>query len=198
MNDKQETKSSGNDIDGNMLTLQQIDELIKTTNIHFSYTLSDVILFLLYADRNPIQGRIKQQKEVFLALKLVFDKLSIQPVGFKKYRYGPYSEEVCDTIDQLVFSNHLEVSGKKTSNDFAIRISPSGMKYIKNKFSSLPDDIQKDLQRKREQWDTHSPKGILNVIYTHFPTYREKSVLKKRYEKLDWTDDEQVPTKNDN
>lgn len=195
MNDKQEINNIHHSIDDSVLPLQKLDKLIQTGDTNFSYTLSDVILFLLYADRKPIKGRIKQQKEVFLALKLVFNELSVQPIHFKKYRYGPYSEEVGNTIDQLVFSNHLEVSGKKISNDFAVQISPNGMNYIKNKFNELSNDIKKNLQHKREQWDTHSTQGILNIVYTHFPMYREKSVLKNRYGQLDWTDDKQVPMK---
>jgi uncharacterized protein YwgA len=195
MSDVEEMEDVLHEIDEGGLTLQEIDNLIQTEKIDFSYTLSDAILFLLYADRKPIKGKIKQQKEVFLALKLVLDKLPLQPIHFKKHRFGPYSEEVDHTIDQLVFSNHLEVAGKKTSNDFAIQISPNGMSYIKNKFNQLSPEIQEDLQRKREQWDTHSPQGILNVVYTHFPEYLENSVLKNRYEQLDWTNDKQEPPK---
>ena len=191
-------KIDGIDPSDDLLTLSKIDELIKNESTNFTYTLSDVILFLLYASRKPIRGKIKQQKEIFLALKLVLNTLQIQPIHFKKHKFGPYNEEVENTIDQLVFSNNLSVTGKKSSNDFAIEISPSGMKRIKNKFDKLPDIIKKDLALKREQWDMHSSPGILNVVYTHFPEYREKSVLKKRYERLDWDNDEQVPKKDDN
>jgi len=178
------------------LTRQEIDELIRTETIDFKYTLSDAVLFLLYADRKPIKGKTKQQKEVFLALKLVLDKIPIQPVPFRKHRFGPYSEEVEYTIDQLVFSNYLKVSGgDKRSNQFSINISPNGMNYIKDKFNELPKDIQEKLHKSREEWDTHTPEGILNVVYTHFPEYLKNSVLKNRYQVLDWNDENQVPEK---
>ena len=180
------------------LTLKEIDKLIQTKRNNFTYTLRDIILFLLYAKRKPIKGKTKQQKEVFLAMKLVFNNLPVQPIYFKKHHYGPYSEEVGNTIDQLVFSNHLNVSGKKVSNDFAIMISPDGMNHIKNKFNALPEEIKNDLEHKREQWDTHTPAGILNVVYTHFPEYLEKSRLKKRYQRLDWNNDSQELKKHDN
>lgn len=194
-NDIKIDKIGSND---DFLTLNKIDQLIKDKNVNFTYTLSDVILFLLYANRKPIRGKTKQQKEVFLALELVLNKLQIQPIHFKEHNFGPYSEEVDNTIDQLVFSNNLLVTGKKISKDFTIEISHNGMKRIKDKFDGLPDDIKKDLALKREQWDTHTHSGILNVVYTHFQKYRERSVLKKRYEKLDWDNDKQVPIKNDN
>lgn len=175
------------------LTLQEIDELIPKEKVDFKYTLSDAILFLLYSDRKPIKGKTKQQKEVFLALKLVLDKIPIQPVHFKKHRFGPYSEEVEHTIDQLVFSNNLKVSGgDKRSNQFSINISPNGMNFIKDKFNELPTMVQEKLKKSREEWDTHTPEGILNVVYTHFPEYLENSILKNRYEQLDWDDENQV------
>lgn len=177
------------------LPLKEIDELILKGKVDFKFTLADAIMFLLYADRKPIKGKIKQQKEVFLALKLILDRLPIMKPTFKKHRFGPYSEEVDDTIDQLVFANYLEVKGKKTSNQFAIKISPVGMNYIKDKFSELPHEIQEDLKTNRERWDTHTAEGILNVVYTHFPEYLQNSVLKKRYQPLDWSNDKQVPNK---
>lgn len=177
------------------IPLKKMDELILKENVDFKFTVADAVLFLLYADRRPIKGKIKQQKEVFLAIRLVLDKLPILKPTFKKHKFGPYSEEVDDTIDQLVFSNYLDVRGKKSSNQFAIKISPVGMNYIKDKFNGLPLEIQEDLKKNRERWDTHTTEGILNVVYTHFPEYLENSVLKNRYEKLDWTNDKQVPRK---
>lgn len=195
MNGIEEMTNNLHESDEDVLTLQEIDELIQTENINFSYTLSDAILLLLYADRKPIKGKTKQQKEVFLALNLVLNTLPLQPITFKKHRFGPYSEEVDHTVDQLIFLNYLDTCGKKTSNDFSIQISASGMNYIKNKFKKLPPHIRLDLQHKRKQWDTHTTHGILNVVYTHFPDYLENSILKKRFKKLDWDNDEQESPK---
>jgi len=175
-----------------LYTISEIDDLIKKQVVTFKHTLADAILFLLYADRHPIKGKIKQQKEVFLALKEVMNTLNIQPVKFIKHRYGPYSEEVEDTIDQLVFSNFISVSGDKRTNDFAIEITPDGMEYIKEKFKDVPVDVQERLKAKREEWDTHTTQGILKVVYTYYDEYLEKSVFKDRYKKINWEDENQV------
>jgi uncharacterized protein YwgA len=180
------------------IPLEIIDEQIQREEIDFQFTVDDAILFLLYADRKPIKGKTKQQKEVFLALETILNELPVQKIEFRKHRFGPFSEEVDDTIDQLVFANYIEISGKKSSNQFSIRISPIGMNYIKDKFNSLPLKVQNELKQNRERWDTHTTEGILNVVYTHFPEYLENSVLKNRYEPLDWSDDNQVKTKHDN
>jgi len=93
----------------------------------------------------------------------------------------------------LIASNHVSASGKKTSGDFAIRLTPKGLRYIESKYNSLPEDTKKLLSRKRQEWDTFIPQGILKLVYTHYSDYLENSVYKFRYEKLNWNDDNQRP-----
>lgn len=69
------------------------------------------------------------------------------------------------------------------------------METIKKKYQELPPHTQELLKRKRLEWDTHTPKGIMNVVYTHYPQYKEKAMLKKRYADLDWNDDNQIRKK---
>ena len=132
-----------------LYSLREFDEMIKKHKASFEYTLADAILLLLYADKNPIKGKIRQMKEVFFMLKEVLHKVNVQPVEFKKKRYGPHSEEVEFTIDGLVFSNFVKVSGKKATNDFAIEITEKGREYTKNKFQELPKDVQETVKRRR-------------------------------------------------
>jgi hypothetical protein len=174
------------EVNTNSEVLTNIDNLIKNKRNSFKYSLSDVILFLLYSDKRPIQGKTKQMKEVFLVLQEVLDKQDIQPIKFEKHKFGPYSEVVEYVIDQLLFSNYILTRGKKTSNDFSIEITPKGKEYIKEKFNELPTQIQNQLKRKRDEWDTLTSKGILKLVYEHYPEYLENAILKKRYERLNW------------
>jgi hypothetical protein len=175
--------------------LSEIDDLIKTGTRTFKYSLSDAILFLLYADSQPIKGKTRQMKEIFLMLTEVMNEQNVEHVNFEKKRFGPYSEAVDYTIDQLVFSNYISVGGKKSSNDFAIEITQKARSYIKEKYAELPYHIRQTLERKRKEWDTHIPTGLLNLVYTRYPEYLEKSVFRKRYEPLDWDNDKQRPSK---
>lgn len=177
------------EVNTNNEVLTKIDDIIKKKKNSFKYSLSDVILFLLYSDNRPIQGKIKQMKEIFLVLQEVLYEQDIQPIKFQRHRFGPYSELVEYVIDQLLFSNHILTRGKKTSNDFSIEITPKGRDYIKHKFNELPINIQKRLKRKRDEWDTLTSKGILKLVYEHYPDYLENAVLKKRYERLNWDSD---------
>jgi hypothetical protein len=175
--------------------LSEIDDLIKTGTRTFKYSLSDAILFLLYADSQPIKGKTRQMKEIFLMLTEVMNEQNVEHVNFERKRFGPYSEAVDYTIDQLVFSNYISVGGKKSSNDFAIEITQKARNYIKEKYGELPYHIRQTLERKRKEWDTHIPAGLLNLVYTRYPEYLEKSVFRKRYEPLDWKNDKQRPSK---
>lgn len=175
-------------------SLEELDRLRDEQKISFKYTLADVILFLLYAESDiPIRGKIKQMKEVFLALNQVFENKNIQPVFFRKYRFGPYSEEVENTIDQLAFLNLIKLRGKKNTNSFAIEISDKGKKLVHREYSELSPYIQKTLKEKRLRWDTHIPQGILKLVYRDYERFLENSVYKNRYQKLDWSDENQRP-----
>jgi len=175
---------------------QEIDDMIKTKDFpEFKYTLSDAVMFLLAARNKPIKGRTRQMKEVFLALGEVLLKERVQPVHFIKHRLGPYSEEVEYTIEHLIASNYLSASGQKNTGDFAIKLTPKGLKHIEGKYNSLPENTRKLLSRKRQEWDSFISQGILKLVYTHYTDYLENSVYKYRYEKLDWNNDNQRPEK---
>ena len=133
-------------------------------------------------------------KEVFLALNQIFLNQGVQPVYFKKHRFGPYSQEVEHTIDQLLFTNFISVSGRKNTKDFAIGLTEKAGERIKSKYDKLPENIQKLLKQKRVEWDTHIPQGILKLVYRDYEEFLENSVFKKRYQKLDWDDIEQRPS----
>jgi|GEM_PF-3254348 len=173
-------------------TVSEVDALIKQQTKDFKYSLFDVVLLLLYADKDPIKGKIRQMKQVFLALKEVLPKSTTQPVIFKRKQFGPHSEEVEFAIDHLVFSNYVSVHGKKTTNDFSIQIGQKGIEYIKNKFDELPTKIQDTLKEKRHEWDTFTPTGIVNYVYIHNKDFLENSVLKKRHQ-VDWSNTNQLP-----
>ncbi|AJM91726.1 hypothetical protein [Nitrosopumilus piranensis] len=179
-------------------SLEELDNLRESQDADFKYTLSDVILFLLYAEKDyPIKGKIKQMKEVFLTLQQVFKNENVQPVFFRKYRFGPYSEEVENTIDQLAFLNLISLRGKKTSNNFAIEINDKGQKLIHEEFVKLPENIRNLLQAKRLSWDTHIPQGMLKLVYRDYEHFLENSVFKQRYQTLDWNDETQRPLEYD-
>ena len=95
------------------------------------YTLYDVILILLYSDRQQsLVGKTKQMKEVFLTL-VELQALKSEKVEFEFNKFGPYSVEVEDAIVQLLFSNYISAVGTRNKNNFGIKIDQKGIRYIK-------------------------------------------------------------------
>jgi len=173
-------------------SLSEFNDIIKkgASSFVLNFTLFDVILLLLYSDKtHPIFGQTRYMKEIFLALKEIFSESKVQRIPFfKKDRYGPYSKEVVNALDDMMFSNYVEIVGKKNTNKMGVKLTKKGTNFIKDRFDELPITLQNKLKRKREEWDTLTTQGIMNYVYTHYEDYLENAIQKKRFEKVNWDD----------
>lgn len=177
--------------------ISEIEKIRKEQKFRFDYTLTDIVLFLLRADEEPIKGKTRQMKEIFLTLYQVFPKTKVQPVQFDKHLYGPYSEYVKETIDHLIFTSKIDAIGKTNKNNVAIEIASKGSLYIEDKYKELPTNITNLLKIKRKEWESHIPSGMLNLVYRDHKEYLENAILKNRYKPLDWDNVEQRLEKYD-
>jgi len=176
-------------------SIPEIEKIRKQQKFKFNYTLVDIILILLRADPEPIKGKTRQMKEIFLTLNQVFPKSMVQPVQFDKHLYGPYSEHVRDSIGHLIFTNRIDVIGKTKKNNVAIELASKGSLHIEDKYKKLPSEIIKLLKIKRKEWESHIPKGLLHLVYRDHKEYLENAILKNRYKPLDWSNIKQGPEK---
>lgn len=176
-------------------SIEEIESRRKVQQINFEHTLVDVILYLLKADPEPIKGKTKQMKEIFLTLHHILPKGTIQPVEFEKRQFGPFSEYVTDTLDTMINLNLIETIGKRNNNNVAIKITNKGEKQIHNKFSKLPDSTKNLIKQKRKEWESHISSGILNLVYRDHKDYLENAILKKRFSPLDWSNPKEKPKK---
>lgn len=169
--------------------LYSLDELgaIMRQAGAFKFTLEDVILLLLYADPHPIEGSTRLMKQVFLAITELLPEADMEPVTFRKHKFGPYSEHVAGAAEQLAFANKVEATRDKERASYRLSITPRGRAHIKDTFDSLPDGTKAALRQKRLEWDTFAPAGIMGYVYVHNKEYLENSLLKKRF-RLDWSD----------
>ena len=126
-------------------------------------------------------------KQVFLALREILPEADVEPVKFEPKQFGPYSEEVEETIEQLAFANYVAISGR-SRRDYKLSITPKGRAYIASRFDALPHAVREKFAQKRE-WDTLTPTGMMHYVYVHNPKFLEKSVLKNRYKGMDWKDE---------
>ena len=172
-----------------LYSLSEIDDVVLGQIGRIRFTLADVVLLLLYADPHPIQGKIRQMKQVFLALREVLPEADVEPVKFEPKQFGPYSEDVEDTIEQLAFANYVAITGK-SRRDYKLSITPKGRAYIASRFDALPVAIREKFAQKRREWNTLTPAGMMHYVYVHNPKFLEKSILKNRYKGMDWSDDD--------
>ncbi len=153
---------------------------------HKKYSVSDAILLLLYAHpEKPIYGRTSMMKQMFLLTREVLPEL-IQDPKFVKHRYGMYSFFVANCLSNMEFNGTLTRRGRKNARVESFQITEKGKKLIARKFLELPDTVKSNLRKKRKGWDQLGYDGILRYVYTKYPEFRDKSVLKNRYAPILW------------
>jgi uncharacterized protein YwgA len=101
---------------------------------------ADILLLLLYAPgptgkiNEPIRGKTRLQKELFLAQKQLRDEGVSRPFTFMPYPMGPYSKELYKTIDWLVHKGLITVEQKIT--DYGIypeyKLTEKGLKEVED------------------------------------------------------------------
>ena len=168
-----------------LYSLSEIDDAVMGQIARVRFTVPDVVLLLLYADPRPIRGKTRQMRQVFLALREILPESDVEPVRFEPRRSGPYSEDVEDAIEQLVFTNYAAISGG-SSRDYELSIAPRGRAYIAGMFDALPSAVREKLAQKRREWDTLTPAGMMHYAYVHNPKLLANSALEGRYRGMDW------------
>ena len=131
------------------------------------FTIEDVVLLLLYADPHPLEGRVRQTEQVFLAATEVLGAPDVEPPIFHRRRFGPHSDRVEGAIERLILSNSVRATGDKRRSDYRLEITPLGRARIKVKYASLPPRTREMLAQKRLEWDTFTPAGIVDYACIH-------------------------------
>jgi len=181
-------------------SLKEFDEKIKKpkSESELTFTLPEIILLLLYADKEtPIFGQTHYMKEIFLAYREIFEKLKVQKIPFfVKHRYGPYSKEVINALDDLMFTNAVTIVGKRNTSSMGIKITDKGSNIISKKFGKLSPILLAELKQKRLKWDTWTTQGIMNYVYTNYENFLERAIQKKRFQPVNWKNVEEVDKKS--
>jgi len=151
--------------------------------------IEHVILALLNSiDKKPIYGRTMFMKQIFLTYNEILSgkNFKTQNPHFVPYYYGPFSFLVSKTIDDLELDGCIERFGLKNSKIETFIISKKGKgKYSKSvvfRKSMIIDEIK----QKRIGWDQLGTEGILRYVYTYYPNFRNKSVIKNRFKEITW------------
>lgn len=99
----------------------------------------EIVLAFLYACRD--RGRVSKihvQKGLFIASQ--YSKRIAESLEFQSYRYGPWSEDVSDAVEQLKYDKLIEIDKQGF-----IRLSEEGLRTAEKVWSELPDEERKVL-----------------------------------------------------
>lgn len=156
---------------GRLYSLQEIDGAACRPAEKFKFALEDVVLLLLYADPNPIEGKARLMKEVFLALNDVFAPGEAERVSFRPHRLGPYTERVYAAADRLAFTSKVRIAAGGGRGGRSIAITPRGRARIGARFEALPASTRERLVRKRLEWDALAPAGLRGYVRARHGEY---------------------------
>ena len=147
--------SGGDTCGARLLSLEEVDAALRAGRVpKIDLVLEDVILLLLGADRNPVQGVGALTAHVFLAVAGPLSEYKTEPIAFRRGRGGrPRSEDVEDALDALAFTANVSATGCRGRGGagIAIAITPKGRRRIAKVRSGLPDSVREALARQRAE-----------------------------------------------
>ncbi len=135
-----------------------------------------LLLLLLYEAKDRlITGKTRLQKLLFL---LQEEQVKLPVFTFKAYKYGPYSEEVDDTVESLSFRDFIEVN----NTNFSLSDKGNSVieKKLKSKYSNLADQARKIIS----SFGSLNDELLLLYVYTKYPQYTIKSEIKEEMQQI--------------
>lgn len=142
---------------------------------------TDMLLLLLYApgpsgDKcEPIRGKTRLQKEVFLTQKSLREVGIFTYYPFRPYKIGPYSRELYDDIEWMEYEGVLETRKINLGEDgiyAEFRITDEGKKEIEEKIKAK--NLEKAYKIAHEIKNRFNMVNVVNLVkLTHnlYPEY---------------------------
>jgi uncharacterized protein YwgA len=135
-----------------------------------------LLLSLLYEAKNKlITGKTRLQKLLFL---LQEEQIKSQVFTFKAYKYGPYSEEVDNTIESLSFKDFIKVDNS------AVSLSNRGKELIETKLESKYSTIIEKAKAITSNFGSLNDELLLLYVYTKYPQYTIKLEIKDEMQQV--------------
>ena len=133
--------------------------------------LQKFIILLANANDEPIRGRVKLQKMMFL-LSDIIEEIK-EESSYDEDNYGPYS----DIIEEE--SQYLEQIGVLSSGPEVITITSVGKEIAKEMLKKVDKDIIDILSEYKEFLNDLSSKELLAYIYSAYPKMIKESIIYK-------------------
>jgi uncharacterized protein YwgA len=145
-------------------------------------TRSELLLLLLDVDKDqPIQGRTRLAKLLFLIQKEIVETAKLGPEGekfdFSADRYGPFSDEIFDEIEFLSDIHFITRTGEEDAETF--KITQQGTDYVKQKIvPKIGERGIDEIKRLRRKYASLDLRELLRYVYARYPEYAVKSVIR--------------------
>lgn len=142
-------------------------------------------LTLLYArDGEPIEGRTRMQKLVFL-LQQRLEERDKDPFlsgdyEFIAYDYGPFSKDLYDDLDSLSERGQIEDSEEELRDGkekYDYEIQPDGEDFVKHHLHMQDaEEILELAEEMKEEYNDVLLSELIEYVYSQYPEYAENSI----------------------
>jgi uncharacterized protein len=146
----------------------------------------DLLLLLLLADGNkginePIEGKTRLQKQLFLSQKKLKDHKIDKPYSFRPYHYGPYCKEIYSDIDLLEKDGVVQEEQKVDNCGGIVRIfslTPQGITEIQRMLGSAAIRDQYEIIREiKKEFNSMSVVDLVDYTHEAYKDYATKSIV---------------------
>ena len=143
-------------------------------------------LALMHAkDGEPIEGRTRLQKMVFLLQKELEHReqfVGIVPTyEFIPYDYGPFSRDLYDDLDAMIdqqFVDDAEESLQSGKVKYIYEIEDNGQELVESEAKSLEDvhEVLNVAHEIKREYNDMLLSDLIEFVYSEYPDYAERSV----------------------
>jgi uncharacterized protein YwgA len=133
-------------------------------------------------DEQPIEGRTRLQKMVFLMQQEFAERDEPLPGEYQyiPYDYGPFAKKLYDDIDDLS-DRHVIDEDPETIEDgkvkYYYRLGRRGDDFLHEWPDSDVKRVRKVAERIKRDFNDMPLPQLLDHVYTQYPEYAENSVL---------------------
>jgi len=142
----------------------------------------NAVLLLLYApgvtglNREPIEGRVRLMKEIFLLDREArSDEPALHIGPFVPYKYGPFNVRVQAALDDLVTSELIRFAGPEPGRIYSL--TNSGADETRVQWQQLPPTARKDLFATKSRYNGVPLLKLLEYVYSRYPEYAVHSEI---------------------
>jgi len=140
-----------------------------------------ILLFLSVGGKNkrynePVIGKTRLVKELFLLRKIGKIK---DVYEFKPDKYGPSSDEIIKDLDILINKGLVQTQPHPFGTQYSL--TPEGLKKAQE---FMTDEIKTKIENIKRNYNEMPLNEFLIYVYSAFPRYTEKSVIKDELKNL--------------